>query len=52
MKFKNGELKVKRCCSKCQRCYEVDIGIGECPKCGETLLMKFEDEQLENNQKK
>jgi len=52
MKVKNGEVKVKRYCSKCQKWYEVTIDVDECPKCREVLLMDPKEEQLEDNQKK
>jgi len=52
MKVKNGELKVKRYCSECQKWYEVTIDVDECPKCGEVLLMDTQEEQLEDNQRR
>jgi len=45
MKFKNGELKVKRFCSECQEYYEVNIDVDTCPKCGETLIIDVDEEQ-------
>jgi len=48
MKFKKGELKVKRYCSECQKWCEVTIDVDECPECGEILLMDSKEEQLED----